>query len=212
MTLFKNRKEAGAELAKRLAPYKNHPKGIVIGLPRGGVVLAAEVAKALSLPLDVVCPRKIGAPINPEFAIGAITETGEGIFDSQAIKYMGVTDDYIESKVAEEKEQAMRRLSLFRKGMPARDLKDKVVLIVDDGLATGSTMKAAIQSIKSEGADKVVAAVPVSPVDTLEEVTEMVDEIVCIAAPPFFQAVGQFYDNFSETTDDDVIEIMNAFS
>ncbi len=212
MTLFKDRKEAGAQIAHRLAPYKNHPKAIVIGLPRGGVVLAAEVAKALSLSLDVVCPRKIGAPINPEFAIGAITETGEGIFDFKAIRYMSVTDDYIESKVAEEKEQAMRRLALFRKGMPPRDLKDKTVLIVDDGLATGSTMKAAIQSIKAEGAGKIVAAVPVSPVDTLEEVSEMVDEIVCIAAPPSFQAVGQFYENFSETTDDDVIEIMKAFS
>ena len=149
--------------------------------------------------------------MNPEFAIGAITETGEGIFDRQAINYLAVTEDYIEKTVEEEKQQAQHRLNLYRKGMGPRVLKDKVVIIVDDGLATGSTMKAAITSVKAEGAKKIVAAVPVSPVDTFEEIKEMVDEVVCMSTPPLFQAVGQFYLYFGQTSDNDVVEIMQEF-
>jgi len=209
--VFEDRTDAGKQLAQYLLHYKNDPHGIVIGLPRGGVVLAVEVAKKLELTLDVVCPRKIGAPMNPEFAIGAITETGEGIFDRQAINYLAVTEDYIEKTVEEEKQQAQHRLNLYRKGMGPRVLKDKVVIIVDDGLATGSTMKAAITSVKAEGAKKIVAAVPVSPVDTFEEIKEMVDEVVCMSTPPLFQAVGQFYLYFGQTSDNDVVEIMQEF-
>jgi len=210
--VFEDRNDAGKQLAEHLLHYKNHPDGLVIGLPRGGVVLSAEVAKKLELPMDVVCPRKLGAPMNPEFAIGAITETGEGIFNREAINYLQVTDDYIEKIVEEEKLQAQRRLNLYRTGMGPRVLKDKVVIIVDDGLATGSTMKAAIKSVQAEKAQKIIAAVPVSPVDTYEEIREMVDEIICLSVPPLFQAVGQFYLNFGQTTDADVIEIMKEFA
>ncbi|NGX58599.1 MAG: putative phosphoribosyl transferase [Chlamydiae bacterium] len=209
---FKDRTDAGRQLAEHLLNYEKVPDGIVIGLPRGGVVLAVEVAKRLDLPLDVVCPRKIGAPMNPEFAIGAITETGEGIFNKEAIDYLAVSDEYIKETVEYEKQQAQRRLILYRPGMPPRDLKDKVVIIVDDGLATGSTMKAAIKSIKAEGAKQIVAAIPVSPTDTYAEIREMVDDTVCLSTPPMFQAVGQFYEQFMSTQDDDVVEIMSEYN
>jgi len=211
MKVFDDRVDAGKQLADKLLHYKEDPNAIVIGLPRGGVVLSAEVAKMLHLPMDVVCPRKLGAPMNPEFAIGAITETGEGIFNEEAINYLQVSDHYLEKIIEEEKEQARRRLKLYRQGMLPRNLKDKVIIIVDDGLATGSTMKAAITSVKAEGAQKIVAAVPVSPIDTYEEIRLMVDEIVCLSLPPLFQAVGQFYNHFGQTSDDDVVEIMKEF-
>jgi len=211
MTVFKDRVDAGQKLAQKLLHYKNHPDSIVIGLPRGGVVLSSEVAKKLELPMDIVCPRKLGAPSNPEYAIGAITETGEGIFNQEAFSYLQITDDYLNQIIEEEKQQAKKRLDIYRKGMGPRILKNKVVIIVDDGLATGSTMKAAIVSVRAEKAKKIVAAIPVSPIDTYKEIHAMVDEIVCLSTPPLFQAVGQFYINFGQTLDEDVIEIMQEF-
>lgn len=211
MMVFRDRTDAGRQLAEHLLEYKDIPNGVVIGLPRGGVVLAVEVAKKLHLPLDIVCPRKIGAPMNPEYAIGAITETGEGIFNREAIDYLNVSDDYIKKTVEKEKEKAHKRLNLYRVGRLPRILKDKTAIIVDDGLATGSTMKAAIKSVRAEGAGKIIAAVPVSPSDTYAEILDMVDDIVCLSTPPFFQAVGQFYEEFSQTEDEDVIQIMTDY-
>lgn len=206
---FRDRSHAGQELVPKLSQYRNDPNAIVIGLPRGGVVTAYEVAKGLQLPLDVVCPRKIGAPQNPELAIGAITETGEGIFDQSLITYLNVSEDYIEKEVEKEKMQAQRRLKLFRKSRPKICLEGKTVIIVDDGLATGATMKAAIKSVKSEGAEKIVVAVPVSPVDTYKEIQQEVDEIVAIGTPPYFSAVGQFYEDFASTEDEEVVALLN---
>jgi putative phosphoribosyl transferase len=209
--LFKDRTDAGKKLADELLEYENIPDGLVIGLPRGGVVLAVEVAKRLKLPLDVVCPRKIGAPFNPEYAIGAITETGEGIFNEEAISYLDISEEHVKETVEREKQQAKRRLELFRKGRPPRDFQDKVVIIVDDGIATGSTMKAAIKSIQSEGAQKIVCAVPVSPPDTHSEISSMVDHMVCLHTPRSFQAVGQFFEDFRPTEDEDVADIMQSY-
>ncbi len=209
--IFEDRTDAGKKLAEKLLQYEKIPGGIVIGLPRGGVVAAVEVARRLSLPLDVVCPRKIGAPFNPEYAIGAITETGEGIFNEEAISYLNISSEHIKEIVEFEKKQAQRRLELFRKGLPPRDFKDKIMIIVDDGLATGSTMKAAIKSVKAEGAKKIVCAVPVSPPDTYREISKMVDSIVCLDTPHLFQAVGQFYEDFRAAEDEDVAAIMRAY-
>lgn len=206
--MFKDRAQAGKLLAEALQKYAHHPKAVVIGLPRGGVVVAYEVARKLHLPLDIVSPRKIGAPQNPELAIGAITETGEGVFDQQLIHHLKVTPEYIQKTVDFEKQKAQKRLLMYRKGLPPRNLAGKVVLIVDDGLATGATMKAAIQSIKIEKASKIIVGVPVSPSDTLEEIREMVDEVVCLSVPPFFQAVGEFYQAFDQTEDEEVIRLL----
>lgn len=208
--MFRNRAEAGQKLAQPLSKYKSHPDTIVIGLPRGGVVTAYEVAKALSLPLDVTCPRKIGAPFQPELAIGAITETGEGIFDESLIQRFNISQDYIHRTVAQEKSIAKRRLEMYRKNRSKIPLEGKIAILVDDGLATGATMKAAIKSIRAEGADKIVVAVPVSPGDTLEEIKELADEVIALDTPFFFQAVGQFYEDFSQTEDDEVIALLQS--
>lgn len=209
--LFRDRIAAGRLLASALKEFENDKNAIVIALPRGGVPVGYEVAKALNLPLDIVSPRKIGAPFNPEYAIGAITETGEGIFDNFAIAQLGVSKDYIDEQVQVEIRRAQERLKLYRNDKPPRNVKGKTVILVDDGLATGSTMKAAIISMKSESASKIVVAVPVAPKDTASEIERMVDQLVILQIPHLFYAVGQFYENFSQTTDEEVINLLNFF-
>lgn len=208
MIRFRDRTDAGKQLVPLLKKYSKDPNAIVIGLPRGGVVNAYEVATGLHLPLDVICPRKIGAPFNPELAIGAITESGEGILNEELLSQIQVPASYIKQEIEKEKKVAQRRLEAYRKNRPKLDFKGKTVILVDDGLATGATMKAAIKSVKAAGANKVVVAVPVAPPDTYEEIAGMVDEIVVIALPAFFAAVGQFYDNFSATEDQEVIDLL----
>lgn len=208
--MFIDRQDAGKKLAPHLAKYKSKPNVLVIGLPRGGVVLAYEVALFLKQPLDVICPRKVGAPYNPELALGAITETGEGYFNEDLITNIGVSPKYLEAECAKEKAVAQRRLSLFRKNLPPLNFADKTVIIVDDGLATGATMKAAIQSIKGQKADYIVVAVPVAPPDTAAEIKAMCDEFICLDTPWGFQAVGQFYQIFGQTEDEEVVRLLAA--
>lgn len=206
--VFIDRNEAGEKLAQALLKYKNAENTIVLGLPRGGVVTAGAFARALNLPLDVTCPRKIGAPFNPELAIGAITETGHGEFNRPLIRQLEVPEEYIKEQIEIEKKQAERRLALFRKDLPARKLKGTTVILVEDGLATGATMKAAIQSVKAEKAAKIIVAVPVSPKDTFEEIEASVDEAYCLEIPFFFNAVGQFYEFFTQVEDNEVLAIL----
>lgn len=203
-----DRIDAGKQLAVRLKKYQNDPNAIVIALPRGGVVTGYEVAKELHLPLDITCPRKIGAPGNLEFAVGAITETGQGILHDDVIESLQISEEYLQQKIAAETQVAKARLALYREGREKRDLKGKTVLIVDDGLATGSTMQAAIASVKSEGAGKIVLCVPVSPTHTLSKFEGDADEIVCLMTPPGFYAVGQFYDDFAPVSDEEVIALL----
>jgi putative phosphoribosyl transferase len=207
--MFKNRKDAGQKLANALLKLAKQKDAIVIGLPRGGVVTAYEVAKTLQLPLDIVCPRKVGAPFNHELALGAVTETGAGYFNKDLINQLDISHEYLEKEIEKEKKVSEIRGATYRKGKPPLNLKDKVVILVDDGLATGATMKAAIQLVKSLKAKKVIVAIPVSPIETLEEVKELADEVFCLTAPSHFQAVGQFYDDFSQTEDDEVIELLS---
>lgn len=192
--------------------FKNQKNTLILGLPRGGVVIAAEVARALNLPLDVTCPRKIGAPHNPEYAIGAITETGQGIFDWEAINSLGVSQKYIDHEVEKQKQVAQNRLELFRKDLPPRNLTGKTVILVDDGLATGSTMKAAIESVMFEGAKAIVVAIPVAPLSTLQEMEPLVDQIICLSSPPLFHAIGQFYEEFPQVDDEEVVELLKSAS
>jgi putative phosphoribosyl transferase len=212
MAMFRDRKDAGEQLAKLLSAYKKQKNVVVLGLPRGGVVTAAAVARFLEAPLDVICPRKVGAPHNPELALGAITETGTGFFNESLIRQLGVSRKYLDEERAKEQKKAEMRMDLFRKGRPPLDLASKTVILVDDGLATGATMKAAILSLRGQKAKKIVVAVPVSPADTAREVQEMCDELVCMETPWLFQAVGQFYANFAQTEDTEVVEILKQFS
>lgn len=207
--MFLDRHDAGKQLAPLLIKYKDVPNTIVIGLPRGGVVVAYEVARLLDKPLDVICPRKVGAPFNPELAIGAITDSGLGYFNNDLIDSLGVNKKYLDQECAKEQAVSKRRLELFRKNKPPLNFAGKTVLIVDDGLATGATMKAAIMSIKGQKAAKIVAAVPVSPPDTAAEIGRMCDECIAIATPWNFQAVGQFYQEFPQTEDSEVLELLN---
>lgn len=207
--IFKNRVEAGEKLAAALGKFKNAPDTIIIALPRGGVIVGYEVAKKLNLPLDIVVPRKIGAPGNPEFAIGAITETGEGIFDEMTVGTYGITESYLQNEIKKEKTEAVRRLKLYRGTRPPLDLKNKTAILVDDGLATGLTMHAAIKTVKKLGANKIIVTVPVTSPEAAEIIKKEVDEVIYLEAPAFFGAVGSFYEEFEQTADDEVIDLLS---
>ena len=209
--LYKDRVDAGQKLAYALKKYESLEDACVVALPRGGVVVGYEVAKILHLPLDIVSPRKIGAPGNPEFAIGAVTETGDGILSHDVIRDFNISDAYIKATIEEEKKKAKHRLDLYRKGMTERKLRDLYVIIVDDGLATGLTMLAAIRTVRAEKAKKIIVAVPVAPVDALVKIEREIDEVVCLATPSHFSAVGQFYDNFDQVEDEQVIYLLSKF-
>jgi len=203
--LFKDRVDAGKQLVEKLKEYKGNKNAIVVALPRGGVVLGNEVAKELSLPLDIVVPRKIGAPGNPEFACGAITEAGEYVPNPDAGK---IPEAHIKSETEKEKQESKRRLGLYRPGMPKRNFKGKTIILVDDGIATGLTMEAGIKTLKEMGAEEIIVAVPVSAEDSYQYIKEMVNKIICLEQPMFFGAVGQFYETFGQTEDKEVIELM----
>jgi putative phosphoribosyl transferase len=205
---FKNRKVAGQKLAASLEKYKGAPKTIAIGLPRGGVIVAAEVAKALHIPLDIIVPRKIGAPYNEELAIGALA--GDVVWiDEAAAKEAAATPTYIEKTVAKEKREAERRLALYRKNKPPQNFSGCTVILIDDGIATGSTMRASIAWMKKSNVHRIVIAVPVAPPDTLAALDAEVDESVCLYSPESFMAVGQFYENFPQTQDSEVINLLS---
>lgn len=206
--IFKSRQEAGKKLGELLK--KKPPSGelIVLGLPRGGVVVAYEVAKALGAPLDILCPRKIGAPFSPELAIGAVSSEGTSYFFEDLVQRLHVSQEYLERKETEELLEAKRRLALYRSGRGALNIKKKTVIIVDDGLATGATMRVAILEAKKLGASKIVMAVPVAPIDTFQELTRMVNESYSLSLPEDFSAVGQFYSDFSQVLDEEVVALL----
>ncbi len=206
--IFKDRIDAGKQLADKLEEFKDNKDVVLLALPRGGIILAYEVAKKINAPIDIVVPRKIGSPENEEFAIGAITETGQGIFDDDIIKSYGISKEYIDQKVEEEKKEAERRLKVYRGDKEAIALKDKIVILVDDGIATGNTIFAAIKSVKSKSPKKIIVAVPVLPPDTIGPVEKVVDELIYIDAPVIFGAIGKFYEVFGQTRDEEVVEIM----
>lgn len=209
---FRDRVDAGRKLAAALEQYRGAKDAIVIALPRGGVVVGAEVARELKLPLDIVVPRKIGAPGNEEFAIGAITESGEPVWNHQSVTLTDASEEYLAAAVAKERTEAQRRLTTYRGDRSPRNLKGKTVILMDDGIATGLTMRAAIATIRSEGAARIVLAVPVAAADSIAKLRREVDEIVVLHAPQWFPAVGAFYDTFEQTSDAEVIELLNASS
>jgi putative phosphoribosyl transferase len=207
MTFFTDRIDAGKRLASELKGFSGK-KGIVLAIPRGGVVVGFEIARALNLPLDVIIPRKIGAPENPELAIGAVAEDGTAILDNQLIKYLNVSKEYVEIETKRQKHEIGRRLKLYRQDASYPDLKGLDVIVVDDGIATGSTMKAALASVKNRRASSVTVAVPVGPPSTIEELEKIADRVVCLYTPEYFQAIGEFYSDFSQTLDEEVIMLL----
>ncbi len=207
MAFFTDRVDAGMRLASSLKNFSGK-KGIVLAIPRGGVVVGYEIAKMLNLPLDVIIPRKIGAPDNPELAIGAVAEDGTAILDNRLIAYLGVSKEYIKEETERQIKEIERRLKLYRHDTSYPNLKGFDVIVVDDGIATGSTMKAALASVKNRGAVSVTVAVPVGPPSTIEELNEIADRVVCLYEPEYFQAIGEFYSNFSQTEDEEVIKLL----
>lgn len=205
---FRDRAEAGQKLVQLLNRYREKKETVVIGLPRGGVVVAWQVAHELHLPLDVICPRKIGAPGNPELAIGAITEEGDPILDFSLIQSMDVSEKYLTERIEMERENARHRVQEYRGDRPPLQLRGQIVILIDDGLATGSTMRAAIASVRARHAHRVVVAVPVSPLDTAEEMKLLADTFICLDTPAPFYAVGQFYEQFEQVTDEEVIDLL----
>ena len=206
MSLFSNRVEAGRKLASAL---KNADKNaIVLAIPRGGVVVGYEVAHSLQVPLDVIITRKIGAPGNPELAIGAVAEDGTYILDNSLVEMLGVPLEYIEAEVESQKTEIKRRLQKYRGNASTPRLAGREVIVVDDGVATGSTLKAALLSLTKVGAKSVTVAVPVGPSDTVKDLKRHADRVVCLYTPEPFYAIGEFYADFDQTTDEEVTELL----
>jgi putative phosphoribosyl transferase len=205
---FANRIEAGQLLANKLEKYAGREDVIVLGLPRGGVPVADEVAKRLHASLDVFIVRKLGVPGFEELAAGAIASGGVRVLNEDVMRAIPHANEAIEHVTARETVELQRREQVYREGRPAPKLRDRIAILVDDGLATGATMRAAVKALRQRGAAKIVVAVPVGPPDTCHEIEEQADETICLSTPEFFQAVGQYYEDFSQTTDEDVRELL----
>ncbi|MQA90399.1 MAG: phosphoribosyltransferase [Gemmatimonas sp.] len=205
---FKDRTDAGRELARGLDAYAGQPDVIVLGLPRGGVPVAYEVAEELGAPLDVFLVRKLGVPGHEEFAMGAIASGGVRVLDPEVVRMLGIDDGTVEAVAAAEKMELERRERVYRHDRPVPDLRDQTVIVIDDGLATGSTMKAAVRAIRAQHPKKLVVAVPVAARETCEDLRTEVDELVCSRTPEPFRAVGLWYEDFAQTTDDEVRSLL----
>lgn len=206
---FANRAEAGRLLADRLAAYRSAPWTVVLGLPRGGVVVAAEIARALDLPLDVLISRKLGSPQNPELAIGAVAEGGEPYVFEETRLATGASDRYVADETAAQQREIARRRQMFRGGRPLHLPGGGTAILVDDGIATGSTVMAAIHALRHQDVRRVVLATPVAPPDTARRLEALVDELVVLRTPEPFWSVGGFYVDFEQVTDDEVDRLLH---
>ena len=209
IALFADRVDAGRQLGMELR-RRRWESPVVLGLPRGGVVVAAEVARALAAPLDVVVVRKIGAPGRPELGLGAVADGDEplALVNDELIASLRVPGEYLRQETARQLMEVRRRQSLLRNGRPAIALHDRTAIVVDDGIATGGSMRAALRMVRRAAPSRIVMAVPVAPPETLTELAPDADEIVCLVTPPDFVAVGRFYWDFRQTTDDEVIALL----
>ena len=207
-TRFRDRTHAGRELARRLTRYAGRPDVVVMALPRGGVPVAYEVAQALEAPLDVLLVRKLGVPGHEELAMGAIASGGIIVLNQDVVRLADIPRAMIERVAARELEELRRRERAYRDGSPVSEVHGKTVIVIDDGLATGSTMRAAIQALRGRGAERVVVAVPTGSPDVCEEFETEADDVICAATPEPFHSVGLWYDDFSQTTDDEVRDLL----
>src|SRR5437773_4142064 len=201
---FKNRTEAGRLLAAKLLCHSSTPALLVLALPRGGVPVAYEVASALRAPLDIFLVRKLGVPGHEEYAMGALATGGVRILNPDAVQHLGISEDVIEKVVAKEKAELERREREYRGSRPVPELRGRTVMIVDDGLATGSSMRAAVAALRQKQPARIIVAVPVGAPDTCADLHREADEAVCARQPEPFYAVGAWYQDFSQTTDEEV--------
>ncbi len=208
MTIFRDRIDAAKQLSQALLTYKDAKDTIVVALPRGGVVLGRVIADVLRLPLDIVVPRKIGHPGNEEYAIGAITVTGDTIWNED--ERLDVDPEVLKKSIEKEHQEAKRRLALYRSGSDERDFNGKTILVVDDGIATGLTMFAAVKTVKTLGASHIIVAIPGGPQDTVDNLKKNtnIDAVMVLETPRVFFAVGQLYQKFGQVEDDEVIKLM----
>lgn len=205
---FRDRRDAGRRLIAKLEHFRARPATVVLGLPRGGVVPAAEIAAALELPLDVIISRKIGAPGNPELAIGAVAEDGAPYLSTEGLAFTNASQAYVDQEVQRQRGEITRRREWFRGGKPLALPKQATVILVDDGIATGATAIAATRALRELNVARIVLAVPVAPPDTVEAMRALVDEIVILATPAMFGAVGAFYRDFAPVSDEEVCRLL----
>lgn len=209
---FHDRREAGQLLARQLTDYKGRDDVIILALPRGGVPIGFEIARELKAPLEVFVVRKLGVPWHPELAMGAIAPGGIEVLNGDVVTAYKIPPNVIRAVAEREGQELQRRLQQYRGSRPFPDLKDHTVILVDDGLATGSTMKAAVEAVRQQRPKAVVVAVPVAAVSTCQEFRYRVDDIVCLQTPPDFAAVGMWYEDFSQTTDEEVTQLLSESS
>jgi len=207
--LFRDRRHAGRQLAAKLEQYANQPNVVVLALPRGGVPVSYEVARALHAPLDVFLVRKLGVPWQPELAMGAIASGGAQVLNTDIVRALELPGYVIEQTAAQERQELERREQAYRQGRPEPDVRGKTVILVDDGLATGASMRAAVLALRQLGPARIVVAVPTAAQETCDAFRDIADEIVCAQTPEPFLAVGAWYDDFTQTTDDEVRELLN---
>jgi putative phosphoribosyl transferase len=209
---FHNRTDAGQQLAERLATLESCSDGIVLALPRGGVPVAYEVAKALHLPLDLCLVRKLGVPGQKELAMGAIAAGGVRVLNQSLVKRLGIPDAAVQHITAQEQAELARRANVYRQGKPQPDITGKTVILVDDGIATGSTLQAAITLLKKQQPERIVVAVPVAHPDIIATLKQEVDELVCVLMPDQLSSISLWYDIFDQTSDAEVCELLHQSS
>ncbi|HYL45888.1 MAG TPA: phosphoribosyltransferase [Candidatus Limnocylindrales bacterium] len=207
---FRDRKEAGTKLAEKLVQYAKNPIVLVLGLARGGVAVAAEVARILDVPLDVFVVRKLGFPGHEELAIGAIASGGATVLDTEIIQGYGIPDEEVDAIQESERRELERREHAYRDDEPPADVIGRIVILVDDGIATGSSMRAAIAALRPRHPAKIVVAIPVAPASTVHHIEREVDEVVCLSKPKDFLAVGEWYEDFQPVSDRDVRRLLEA--
>jgi predicted phosphoribosyltransferase len=207
---FPDRRAAGRELAVALAPLQGNPQVVVLGIPRGGVVVAAVVAGALAVPLDVFITHKLGAPMNSELAIGAVASDGTAVLDHSLVRYLHLSKRWIEQERERQQREIQRRMEVYRRGKPPLVLENKIVILVDDGVATGATTVAALRALQVQHPRRRILAVPVAPRQVVRSLQVECDELVLLEAPHPFDAVGAFYTNFEQVTDEQVVALLQA--
>lgn len=208
MKEYEDRYRAGKILARELQGYVNQSDTLVLALPRGGVPVAYEVALALSLPLDVFMVRKLGVPGHEELAMGAISTGGYRVFNQDIIESLGISKSTIEAAIAEQQQELQRRERVYRGSHPVPEIKGKTIILVDDGIATGATIRVALKALQHQNPTKLIVAVPVASPNTCDELAEMADEVICPLQPEDLRAVGVWYRDFSQTTDKEVIDLL----